>query len=465
MSDDQRWGGQQPPGAQQPPAAPAQQPPVAPQQPWGGAPQPGVPQQPWGGAPQPGIPQQPWAGAPQQPWGAAPQPGPGVPGPAQNGGWRPPPKPGLVPLRPLTLGEILGATFQVMRRNPAPTFGIALLLQVIAGVVSTALVGGVLWATISRVDSAASADQDAIVAGGVAAGIVAGLVGLALNLVVTAIIQGLVTLEVARGTLGERLRLGGMWRRIRPRVGALIGWVSLFTGVNIVVIGGFAAALFALGSLGEAAIGVAIALAVILALAYAVVGAWLGVKLIYVPSAITLERLGVRAAIRRSWTLIRGSFWKTLGIYLLVYVIYYAASQIISTPLGIVLGVVGGLLGTGGDETSATVTIVVVYAASIILSLVVGAIGTVMLSATTALLYLDLRMRREGLDLELTRFVEARAAGQTELRDPYEPLPNGAGGAGYGAPGAAGSPTTHPGAGPAAPGGTVYPPSSGSPWA
>jgi hypothetical protein len=209
---------------------------------------------------------------------------------------------------------------------------------------------------------------------------------------------------------------------------------------------------------------------VILALAYAVVGAWLGVKLIYVPSAITLERLGVRAAIRRSWTLIRGSFWKTLGIYLLVYVIYYAASQIISTPLGIVLGVVGGLLGTGGDETGATVTIIVVYAASIVLSLVVGAIGTVMLSATTALLYLDLRMRREGLDLELARFVEARAAGQTELRDPYEPTPNGAraagyGTPGYGAPGAAGSPTTYPGAGPAAPGGTVYPPSSGSPWA
>nr|WP_246287014.1 glycerophosphoryl diester phosphodiesterase membrane domain-containing protein [Schumannella luteola] len=256
-----------------------------------------------------------------------------------------------------------------------------------------------------------------------------------------------------------------MWRRIRPRVGALIGWVSLFTGVNLVVIGGFAAALFALGSLGETAIGIAIALAVILSIAYAVVGAWLGVKLIYVPSAITLERLGVRAAIRRSWTLIRGSYWKTLGIYLLVYVIYYAASQIISTPLGIILGVVGGLLGTnGGDETSATITIVVVYAASIILSLVVGAIGTVMLSATTALLYLDLRMRREGLDLELARFVEARAAGQEGLRDPYEPPLATAGVApsGHGGPAAPGQ---YPGSGPAAPGGTVYPPSSGSPWA
>ena len=44
-----------------------------------------------------------------------------------------------------------------------------------------------------------------------------------------------------------------------------------------------------------------------------------------------------------------------------------------------------------------------------------------MQSSATALLYIDLRMRKEGLDLELVRFVEARQAGDTSVPDPYLP--------------------------------------------
>ena len=72
------------------------------------------------------------AGAPAptpSPYGVgAPQYGERLPGGAAPG-WTPPPKPGLIPLRPLAFGTLLGAAFQVMRRNPRPTFGIALLLN------------------------------------------------------------------------------------------------------------------------------------------------------------------------------------------------------------------------------------------------------------------------------------------------------------------------------------------------
>ncbi|MCU1402338.1 MAG: integral rane protein, partial [Microbacteriaceae bacterium] len=50
---------------------------------------------------------------------------------------------------------------------------------------------------------------------------------------------------------------------------------------------------------------------------------------------------------------------------------------------------------------------------------VFGSIGAVVQSATVARLYIDLRMRKEGLDLERARFVEARQAGATDLPDPY----------------------------------------------
>jgi hypothetical protein len=39
----------------------------------------------------------------------------------------------------------------------------------------------------------------------------------------------------------------------------------------------------------------------------------------------------------------------------------------------------------------------------------------------TALIYIDLRMRKEGLDLQLMRFVDARQAGNADVPDPYLP--------------------------------------------
>ena len=68
-----------------------------------------------------------------------------------------------------------------------------------------------------------------------------------------------------------------------------------------------------------------------------------------------------------------------------------------------------------GEITQLSVNVL----ASIVTS-IVGAIGSVIQSAAVSLLYLDLRMRKEGLDLELVRFVEARQTGH-ELPDPYLP--------------------------------------------
>jgi membrane-anchored glycerophosphoryl diester phosphodiesterase (GDPDase) len=137
-----------------------------------------------------------------------------------------------------------------------------------------------------------------------------------------------------------------------------------------------------------------------------------------VPIVIVIERLSIRAAIRRSWSLTIGYFWKTLGIQLLVAVIISAVSNIVSLPLSFILGLAGGLLNPQADEGVGIAVIVVAYILSIVVSVVVGAVSAVVQSATTALIYIDIRMRKEGLDLELARFVEARQAG-VPVPDPY----------------------------------------------
>ena len=50
-----------------------------------------------------------------------------------------PPKPGVVPLRPLMFGEIMDGSFQTIRRNPKAMLGAGLLAQALGAVVAGVL--------------------------------------------------------------------------------------------------------------------------------------------------------------------------------------------------------------------------------------------------------------------------------------------------------------------------------------
>lgn len=363
----------------------------------------------------------PW----QPPAGAAPPP-PASPyaapasTPPRAPGWTPPPKPGLIPLRPLTLGTLLGASFQVLRRNPRPMFGFALLLTGSVFLLTLVIIGFVTFSAVTRSLSATGQDVDTVMAGSFATIGLSALVPVALSIVVTAILQGIVVLEVARGTLGEKLKLGGLWRAAKGRIWALVGWALLLTAVavlGVVVLAVIIGLLIAFG--GTAGIAIGVTLGILAGLGAVVLVFWLGTRLCLVPSALMLERLPLRAAIARSWSLTTGYFWKTLGIQLLVSVIVQTVSTIVTTPLSMVFGLGAGLINPNEDQTGLIVGAVVLYLLTIIVSVVFAAIAAVVQSATTALIYIDIRMRKEGLDLELSRFVEARQAGDTTVPDPY----------------------------------------------
>ncbi len=351
-------------------------------------------------------------------------------------GWTPPPKPGLIPLRPLTLGTLLGASFQVMRRNPRPTFGFALLL---AGVISVVSVIGIAIAGNALADrpfqGGSADDQLTLAVGGVFGGLLLGLlVPGALSLVAFSILQGIIALEVARGTVGEKLTLGGLWRSAKGRIAVLVGWsllivavVSLILVIVVFVMAGVSVALFAgLGASSSDNFGGAFAAVIgFIVLGYAVFGvlaAWLGTKTSLVPSILIIERITLGRAIARSWRLTRRAFWRTFGTLALVFVIVYFATSIVTAPIQVLSVLLGGVLTpTGGTAAANGGLSVGLIATTTVVSVIVSAIGLIVQSAATALIYIDLRMRKEGLDLELAHFVEARQAGDTSVRDPYLP--------------------------------------------
>lgn len=343
------------------------------------------------------------------PWGTATAPPPGP-------GWAPPPRPGLLPLRPLTLGEVIGISFRAMRRNPLPTLGFALLATAIGTIAS------VLPLVLIGISGGFSDGAGIPVEGAVTIAISFVLLG-AVQLVVTSLLQGIVAVDVSRGALGERLRIRGIFAVLRGRVLRILGWsvaLEAAAGIAVGILAGLAALLgVAIG--GTPGLVVAIVLGALALAALAVAGVWIGVKCSFTPSAIVVERLGIRAGVARSWRLTRGRFWPVLGTNLLVNAIYSTVGQVISSAFVFVIEILAGLLlgPSANDPGAIVVLVIVVYAVFLTLSLTVSAIGQVAAAVTATTLYLDARMRGEGFDLELRRYTEARVAGRTDAPDPF----------------------------------------------
>jgi hypothetical protein len=102
---------------------------------------------------------------------------------------------------------------------------------------------------------------------------------------------------------------------------------------------------------------------------------------------IGAERLGPIAAMRRSARLVGRRFWPVLGLALLsgiVATLFGYALSLIPTVLSLLVGTAGfgWLLTAAAGTLSALITMPVV-------------------AGTSVLIYLDLRVRTEGLDIEL----------------------------------------------------------------
>jgi hypothetical protein len=237
---------------------------------------------------------------------------------------------------------------------------------------------------------------------------------------------------------------GTLWRRAAKRIGPLIGW-TLLVGAALLV--GFALVFVIVllgGLISPVGLAVGIVVALLLGLGLIVLGAWLGVKLALVPSIIVLEHAGIRTAAARSWRLTDGFFWRTFGTLLLVAVILNFAAQVVVQPVSLIGTILALIIDPTGTGAAITITIITTVV-TLILSLLIGAITAVVQAALIAVIYIDLRMRKEGLDLELERHVELRDAGRP-VDDPYR-APDRAGGSAAGTPATAPPPAATPPAG------------------
>ncbi len=333
--------------------------------------------------------------------------------------WTPASRPGIVPLHPLTFGTILGRSFVALRQNPRVLLGFALVVQTLSYVVVLAAIGGITWATLSRLDTLrpGTDEFETVTAGSVAIILVSSIVlGIAAQ-ALSVIIQGVVVVEVTHAVVAEKLTLGAIWRQVKPVAWRLIGY-SLLVALVLVAAVAIVAAVVAV--LATVAIPLAITLGIVFVLAAIPLVWWLAIKLLLAPAVIIIERATIAQAVRRSWTLVHGRFWSSLGVILLISMIFGFLGQIISIPFSFLSVGLSTVVTPTGDPTASGVIAVVVggllsYAALFLIQ----SIALVVQSTATALIYVDCRMRREGLDLDLLAYVERRDAGAQGLADPY----------------------------------------------
>ncbi|WP_164861845.1 glycerophosphoryl diester phosphodiesterase membrane domain-containing protein, partial [Microbacterium sp. CPCC 204701] len=381
--------------------------------------------------------------------------------------WTPAPRPGIIPLHPLGFGTILGRSFSALRQNPRVLLGFALIVQTLAYVVVLAGILAVAWASFSRLDTLrpGTEEYDTVMAGSIALTAVAGIVLSLAAGALSVIVQGIVVVEVTHAAVAEKLPLGALWRQVKPIAWRLIGY-SLLVVLAVMAL----VVLVVAGVIGVAVLAppVAIVLTVLLILAAIPLTWWLMIKLLLVPAAIIVEHATILQGLSRSWRLTRGRFWPALGIILVIGVIFATVAQVISIPFSFLsVGLTTIIAPTGDPEPSAFIGLIVTALLTQALTLLLQSVAVVVQATATAIIYIDCRMRREGLDLDLLAYVERRDAGATGLTDPYREhvgrvvAPRGSAGAYgtamYGAPG------PYPAAPPAYPAAYPQQPHAGNP--
>ncbi|MFF4345177.1 glycerophosphoryl diester phosphodiesterase membrane domain-containing protein [Kitasatospora sp. NPDC001540] len=301
---------------------------------------------------------------------------------------------GLIPLRPLGFGEVMDGTFALVRRNWRAAFGLTLALAAVLEL----LQAGIDWWLHTS-----GSQTDALLSGNYLA---------PLGLFFGVLASGLLAPVVSNGLLGRDTSLAEAWTRTRGRLGRLVGLCLLLTAIGI---GSLALAIVPLALLAFAT-DLPGLLALLLLTVPPVV--WLWVRLSLAVPALVLEKQPVLGALKRSWRLSRGAWWRIFGLILVFRICLGVVATVLAGPGEIVAMILGGTPGNGaaGDGPAA-----ISIAAVAVCGIVARTVTLPLEGALQTLIYADQRIRREALDLEL-----AHAAGLPGYVRPAATAPSGA---------------------------------------
>jgi len=256
-------------------------------------------------------------------------------------------------LRPLAIGEILDVAIKITFRHARTLILLVLIVVAPAQILSAAVTESAANDTFLDVEGSEVPSGDEL------ATFVGALVVIVLLTVLSSTLAtGACFKAIVDAYLGSEPNWRTSLRIAARRLPSLI-WVSVLT----YVLGGLAL------------------------LALILPGIWLFVSwTVAVPALLTEDVRGLEA-LRRSFRLVRGLWWRTFAIFLLGFIL-----------AGVLSSIVGGVVGAVAFAADSPVA---EFAVTALANTLGALVSTPFTAAFVTVLYVDLRVRKEGFDLQL----------------------------------------------------------------
>jgi hypothetical protein len=262
-------------------------------------------------------------------------------------------------LRPLSVGEILDRTFTLYRGNFLLFLGICAIPQILLLIVNLGQV--FITVPVKQGKTAAIAQMSAGM--GIAA-VILGLLVLVVWLIVHLFAQGATVIAVSELYLGRTITISDSFRRMRGEAGNLFG---------VIMLNGLAT-------------GAAFILLVI-------PGIYVMCRLAVCIPAALIENLGPRSSLERSFELTKDNAGRAFLIILLYFALSFAAGALFAAPFQFMMFL--------SAAKSHPETLRMWMALTQIGSTIATTLVTPVLTIASAILYYDLRVRKEAFDLQM----------------------------------------------------------------
>lgn len=314
----------------------------------------------------------------------------------------------LFPLRPLGLGEILGAAVRIYRLRARTVLSLAAAVYGVAFVIITFTTGAGMIPMMGDMQAMMEDPEAASGEPFSAADALLTVGSSAITGVITMLAASLVTVALTAVAIGEATGhpITGAQMRSRTRKLALpaIG-ISILVGLLSLIAVGVPTAL---GVLPLVLVQEASALtigALLVGLGIGVLAAvWVWARTILAIPALVIEDTGVLGSIARAFRLTAGrKLWRVLGIGVLIYLIYSLAVQVFAGVFGFVAGLAYFVILLASSMQAVVLGMMVLTVISMLGTYLATVLLAPFLSAGISALYADNRMRHEAWDVELTR--------------------------------------------------------------
>lgn len=254
-------------------------------------------------------------------------------------------------LRPLEIGDLLDETFRMYRRNFVLFAGISVIVSIPSAALSG--YGYSLFGNLIQQSTTGAIPNF----GFLQATLPALALGALVNLALIPFFYGAVIYAACESAQGRAVTAGGIFSAVLRRYFPLLGYLLL--------------------------IGL-----MVLAFCLIPLWIWIWVGWLVVTPVMFVEGTGLIQAMGRSWRLVEGRWWRTFLVVFLVFIVQYVARLALNAFIALV-----------------QYLLVIVAPSALVLGIsgatqvIVDSLVNPVLQIAIVLVYFDLRVRREGLDL------------------------------------------------------------------